>query len=99
MREEESLVVIQMGTICIEYFKSVKEGKDGRWRFCQLSAMKSKLCAFAKSWWLRELDCVIILLLPSEFPPLKKSVNFPIRLSPSQNFLLKEPSLAIQELD
>jgi len=98
MREGESLVVIQMGTICIEYFKSVKEGKDGRWKFCQLSAMKSKLYAFAKSWWLRGFDVVIILLLPSEFPALQKSEKFLIRLSPSQNFLLKEPSLAIQEL-
>ena len=37
-----------MDTIRIEFFKSVKEGKDGRWMFCQLSAMKAKLGAVAK---------------------------------------------------
>lgn len=57
-----------MDTIRIEFFKSVKEGKDGRWRFCQLSAMKAKLGAVAKAWWLWGLDCVNILLPPSGFP-------------------------------
>ena len=57
-----------MDTIRIEFFKNVKEGKDGRWRFCQLSAMKAKLGAVAKAWWLWGLDCVNILLPPSGFP-------------------------------
>ena len=97
MREGEGLVVIQMGTICIEYFTSVKEGKDGRWRFCQLSAMNSKLCAFTKSWWLRGFDVGIIFLRPSEFPCFQKGIKFHIRPSSYKKVQLKEHSVKIQE--